>query len=75
MSALKSIKIRQAETSDTAELARLMVDLGYPTMPEQMKLRLEKISRDTGYQTFVAEQENKLVGMIGVLKMVSVTYW
>ena len=63
---LDSIDIRIVRTSDAGELARLMGDLGYPATTDQMQMRLQRISKDADYETFVAEISDNLVGMIGV---------
>jgi sarcosine oxidase gamma subunit len=62
-----SVIIRTAEERDTAALARLMTQLGYPTSPAEMGERLEAILRSPGYYTVVAEAEEEVIGMAGVI--------
>ena len=59
------VAIRRAEKSDAAALADLMTQLGYPTRASEMEMRMEAISADKNYATFVAVNEGKLCGMIG----------
>jgi GNAT superfamily N-acetyltransferase len=44
-----SVIVRTAEERDTAALARLMTQLGYPTSPAEMGERLDAILRSHGY--------------------------
>jgi GNAT superfamily N-acetyltransferase len=59
------IGIRRAETGDAAALADLMTQLGYPTRASEMEMRMEDISADKNYVTFVAVNDGKVCGMIG----------
>lgn len=63
---MDTTQIRPGLLSDANELARLMGDLGYATTPAQMEMRLGTIARDPQYKTFVAENKDHLIGMIGV---------
>jgi N-acetylglutamate synthase-like GNAT family acetyltransferase len=60
------IHIRQFRMTDLEELIELMKDLGYPTNLLDMKKRMEKILNIPMYNTFVAEYESKVVGMVGI---------
>ncbi|MFD1020746.1 GNAT family N-acetyltransferase [Thalassobacillus hwangdonensis] len=59
--------IREAGLEDAAELARLITLLGYPTSPEEMASRFAKIHMKPDYQTYVYEEDERLVGMIGMI--------
>lgn len=59
------VAVRRAETGDAAALADLITQLGYPTRPSEMEMRMETISADKNYATFVAVSEGKVCGMIG----------
>ena len=65
---MDDVRIRTAGPEDTAELARLMGHLGYPTTAGQMAARLEPILSDPDYRTLVAEAGGGLVGMVGVFR-------
>lgn len=66
------MKIRIAFQTDINELASLMVQLGYETTVEEMKIRFTKIEEDPHYYTLVAvTEEQKVVGMIGLWKGIS----
>ena len=57
--------VRTAEPGDTAALAELMTQLGYPTRPAEMEMRMEMILANKKYATFVAISKGKVCGMIG----------
>ena len=59
------LTIRAAETGDASALAELMGQLGYPTRPSEMEMRLEAIRKEPHYRTFVAISGGKVCGMIG----------
>jgi GNAT superfamily N-acetyltransferase len=59
------LTVRLAEAADAAALARLMGELGYETRVSEMQMRLEAISLDPRYRTFVAVKNGKICGMIG----------
>ena len=61
--------IRKYETRDLTALCELMHDLGYPTNERNMEARLERMNQDSIYNTFVAEIEQNVVGMLGVRKL------
>src|SRR4051812_937673 len=58
--------IRPAEDRDAAQLADLMTQLGYPTSPEEMANRMRHIFRDKSFATFVAVENDDVLGMIGL---------
>ena len=59
------LTIRAARTSDAAALARLMCELGYETTTAEMSSRLETITGDPRYRTWVAVAKGRVEGMIG----------
>jgi ribosomal protein S18 acetylase RimI-like enzyme len=61
------IALREARPNDARQLAGLMCELGYETTTAQMKARLRRILSNSRYRTFVAEADNELCGMIGML--------
>ena len=65
------VRIRTAEHRDIAVLAELMGELGYPTTEEQMAKRFTTIQQDSNYHTFVAVDDQEIVGMIGCFKGLS----
>jgi len=63
--------IRSFHPNDLESLCELMVDLGYPSDLENLRKRMEKIQTNPMYFTFVAEIDEKVVGMIGVRQLYS----
>ena len=68
---LFDLTIRVAEKNDAAALAELMSELGYETTESEMQMRMERISTDERYRTFVAVLDGKVCGMIGTLTSLS----
>lgn len=62
----KLIAIRQATLDDASPLAQLVSQLGYPTNAAEFQHRLEAILGDPDYQTFVATEGSRVLGLIGV---------
>jgi ribosomal protein S18 acetylase RimI-like enzyme len=60
-----ALAVRIATTADSERLARLVSEMGYPTSSTQMGKRLESIFSDEDYATFVACDEEQIVGVIG----------
>ena len=60
-----SIVVRTATLADAEPIARLMSELGYPTSPQQMAVRLTSILADRTYRTLVACADERIVGVIG----------
>src|SRR5258705_10836455 len=61
------VDVRRARSSDTAGIAELSGQLGYPATEKQMKARLGDALKDKDAACFVAEsRENGLVGWIHV---------
>ena len=59
------ITIRAPEAVDMEALADLMTQLGYETRTSEMEMRMEAISANKNYATFVAVSGGKVCGMIG----------
>ncbi len=59
------VVIRSAKLTDAADLASLMVQLGYATTAAEMKMRLNSILPDSRYRTLVALVDDKICGMVG----------
>ena len=62
---MSNVVIRSAALTDFAAVARLVSELGYPTSPSQMQLRLEAILEDHDYFTLVACDGEQVVGFVG----------
>ncbi|MBD5798733.1 GNAT family N-acetyltransferase [Bacillus pseudomycoides] len=60
------MEIRKARLDDVHDLAMLMKHLGYPTTIEKMKVRLQNIFSHPDYYTLVAEENERVIGMIGL---------
>ena len=63
---MEDVIIRPAVLSDSAVIARLITQLGYPSTEAEMHDRMEAISADADHMTFVAEREGQVLGVIGV---------
>jgi ribosomal protein S18 acetylase RimI-like enzyme len=68
---LFDLTTRVAEKNDAVALAQLMSELGYETTESEMQTRMERISTDERYRTFVAVLDGKVCGMIGTLTSLS----
>lgn len=61
------ILIRPARSEDTASLAALATQLGYPSTPEQVEMRLDEIRRDPRQRVRVAQAvDGAVVGWVHV---------
>ena len=54
--------IRRAELSDAAAIAELAGQLGYPTDPDEMRIRLTRMLNDPQRTIIVAEVDGTVVG-------------
>jgi ribosomal protein S18 acetylase RimI-like enzyme len=59
------ISVRSAAIADSAQIARLVSALGYPTSAAQMHKRLESILSNDDFATVVACDGEQVVGFIG----------
>lgn len=57
---------RAVRIADSVAIANLVTDLGYPTSPRQMEVRLQSILADSSYATFVAVAGPGVVGFVGL---------
>ena len=58
--------VRKAADEDTASIATLVTELGYPSTVADMRRRLAAIHTDPNYRTFVADVAGTVVGIAGV---------
>ncbi len=63
-----TVIIREAHQQDIKPLVGLMEQLGYPTTEEVFKVRIDALEQHSDYQIFVAEVEEQVVGMIGLIR-------
>jgi GNAT superfamily N-acetyltransferase len=68
------VRIRTATLADVPALAALATQLGYPTAPEDMRERLDRIRARDDYETYVAERAGRVVGFAGVMHGLSYVY-
>lgn len=59
---------REFQPSDLPEIAALMGELGYPTTPAEMTIRMGHIGSDPDYRTMVVVKEDEIVGMVGMMR-------
>lgn len=62
---MADVVVRDAALSDAAQVAGLITQLGYPTLPDEMAQRLTGLLADPGYATFVAEHDSSIIGVAG----------
>lgn len=60
--------IRQIKLKDFVCMQPLLTQLGYPASVEEVQSRFEHLCTLRDYETFVAEENNEVVGMIGFIK-------
>jgi len=63
------IIIREFNDTDIPEMANLMIELGYPTTSTEMVERINNFRTNPDYKTLVAERNNKIIGVIGMMKL------
>lgn len=63
-----TVVIREAHQQDISTLIILMEQLGYPTTEEAIKVRVEALQQHEDYQMFVAEVDEQVIGMIGLIR-------
>ncbi|MFD1737006.1 GNAT family N-acetyltransferase [Bacillus salitolerans] len=59
--------IRNSCEADLADITSLMEELGYPTTESEMATRIAKINENDSYHTLVAEYDDRVVGLAGIL--------
>jgi GNAT superfamily N-acetyltransferase len=62
---MNDLAIREVKTTDAADLARLVSQLGYPSTEQDMAERLEALAGQPEYVLFVAEETGRIVGLVG----------
>ncbi len=62
---MDEITIRRFAAEDATPLAALMTELGYPTEPQAMIARMERIARHPDHATFLAVNGAEIIGMVG----------
>ena len=62
---MTDINIREARSSDSSDLARLVTQLGYPSSAEEIAERMITLSERPEYALFVAETSGRAVGFVG----------
>jgi N-acetylglutamate synthase-like GNAT family acetyltransferase len=60
------VEIRDAGPDDAVELAELIGQLGYPTEPAAVVRRLERLAATGVDRLQVAEDDGRIVGLVGV---------
>jgi len=58
--------LRAAKATDAGDIARLCGELGYPTMVEDMRTRLERLLEEPDHHVVVAEGSQGLLGWVHV---------
>ena len=72
---MNQVTVRDAGPADAEALARLISGLGYPSEPEAVRRRMERIALDPGYATYIAEDEaGRALGMVGVMRGMAYNY-
>ncbi|MGD0173510.1 MAG: GNAT family N-acetyltransferase [Anaerolineales bacterium] len=62
---MTDISIREAWPSDSADVAQLITQLGYPSSENEIAQRMTVLSRLPEHATFVAELDGRVVGLVG----------
>jgi GNAT superfamily N-acetyltransferase len=61
-----SIQVRAPVEADAEAFASLVTQLGYASTPAQVMARLRQLAERTDIRAFVAEEDRRVVGMVGV---------
>lgn len=61
-----TIQIRNAASGDADAVAKLLVQLGYPSTPADVTARLDRLTSEGGHQVLVAEIDGTVVGVVTV---------
>ena len=64
---MSALRARPAEERDAQILATLVTQLGYPSTPEQVRARLQRVAGHPDIQALVAERDFGVVGMIALM--------
>jgi GNAT superfamily N-acetyltransferase len=57
------VRVRDAQTTDSTAVAGLLAQLGYPTAPSNVVVRLARLADDPSNAVLVAEADGDVVGM------------
>jgi GNAT superfamily N-acetyltransferase len=68
-----AIAIRDAIIEDSATIAHLLGELGYPSTPEGVRQRLARLLPREDTRVFVAERSARVLGVLGLHRMPVVT--
>ena len=60
------IAIRDAILEDSASIANLLDELGYPSLPDGVRQRLARLLHREDSRVFVAERSAKVLGVLGL---------
>jgi GNAT superfamily N-acetyltransferase len=60
------MELRQPRRGDAPRIAALLDQLGYPTAPEQIEVRLRRLAASGADATWVAEHDGEIVGVAGL---------
>ena len=60
------VRVRPASASDLDAISRLMEELGYPSTPDQLRVRLARVAGDEDYAAYVAEADGAVAGFLGL---------
>ncbi|WP_375592067.1 GNAT family N-acetyltransferase [Chitiniphilus eburneus] len=60
--------IRPATQEDAVQIAALLAQLGYPSTPEAVQVRLANLERARGYACFVADWQGRIAGLIALAR-------
>ncbi len=62
---MANISIRPYAQGDLTAAAGLVSELGYPTTPDEMRARMDRIAAHPDHATFVAVTDGRVIGMVG----------
>ncbi|MGB7538614.1 MAG: GNAT family N-acetyltransferase [Anaerolineales bacterium] len=71
---MTEITVREASAADSAAIARLVTQLGYPATPAEIEGRLAPILAHPDYAMWVAEVSGRVVGLTGVFIHLALEY-
>lgn len=65
---MEQLLVREFRETDIEALCQLTIELGYPTLVEEMKERMCHILQNPDYKTIVATMHEEVIGYIGMFK-------
>ncbi len=63
---MSDLSLRDATIEDAPIIADLMIQINYPNTTEEMAQRLDVLLKHPDYHAIVAENDGKVIGMLGV---------